>query len=531
MTVRKVLLADDEHLIVKGLSKLIDWASLDIEIIGEAIDGLAAEQMILAHQPDLVISDIRMPGLTGLELLSRHKGGSHAPKFIFISGYEEFEYVRQALSNGAVDYLLKPVSAAELEKAVRKALGLMADSNAAALFRQSSVSLQEFFSQLTANREFAGTDLYESFASLLGGKDSPVFMGLCFGFTQESARQLDQLPYERQLLQSFVVLNTVRDVLEHSGYGCFLRKDERCNCMMGIFSPGEDIESILRQAIERTAIKTGYRLRVGMGRLCKSPEELMDTYEDSLRAFDLYYFEQKELLYWDGSPHKPTFTNEEFDDAVQQVFRSIVAKADDVEARVDHVLDIIADLHYNNRLAAYSRSMVFTGDLCQLLYANRLLTGSFGERQDALQQILTHCNTFGELREQLKNYYRELLPGVYHTASRKSTAEIYRVQQYIQEHYHEELSLKTLAEVACVSPHYFSAYFKAETGQNYKAYLTGVRMEQALHLVLDTDLKTYEIAERVGYNNVRRFVDSFRSVYHLSPMDYRKLHKQQSSEE
>ncbi len=525
---RKVLLADDEGLIVKGLRKLIDWAALDIEIVGEATDGLTAEQLILDTLPDLVISDIRMPGLTGLELMARHKGGAHAPKFIFISGYEEFEYVKQALSGGAVDYLLKPVSASELEKAVRKALGLMADSSAAALFRQSSVPLQDFFSQLTANREFAGTDLYQSFASLLGGKDSPVFMGLCFGFSQESSRQLDQLPYERQLLQSFVVLNTVRDDLERSGYGCFLRKDDRCNCMMGIFSPGEDIDSILRQAIDRTAAKTGYRLRVGMGRLCQSVEELTATYEDSLRAFDLYYFEQKELLRWDGTPYQPTVTNDEFDAAAQKVFQSIVTRSDSVEDDVGRVLDIIADLHYNNRSAAYNRVMIFTGDLCQKLYANHLLTGSFGERQDALQHRLERCRTYGDLRQQLQAYYRDLLPDVYHAASRKNTMEIYRVQQYIQEHYHEDLSLKTLAEIACVSPHYFSAYFKAETGQNYKAYLTGVRMEKALSLVLDTDLKTYEIAERVGYNNVRRFVDSFRAIYQMSPVDYRKLYKKQS---
>lgn len=522
---RKVLLADDENLIVRGLRKLIDWAALDIEIVGEALDGPSAEQLILEKHPDLVISDIRMPGMTGLELLARHKSGAHAPKFIFISGYEEFEYVKQALSGGAVDYLLKPVSAAELEKAVRKALGLMADSSAAALFRQSSVPLQDFFSQLTANREIAGTDLYQNFTSLLGGKESPSFMGMCFGFSRESARQLDQLPYERQLLQSFVVLNHIRDDLERSGYGCFLRKDERCNCMMGMFSPGEDPEAILRAAIERTFIKTGYRLRVGVGRLCLSAEDLMATYEDSLRAFDLYYFEQEELLRWDGSPHEPSATNEDFDDAVKQVFHGIVAKADDVEARVDRVLDIIADLHYNNRLAAYSRTMVFTGDLCQLLYASRLLTGSFGQRQDALQQVLSQCNTYGELRQQLHTYYASLLPDVYHAASKKSTAEIYRVQQYIQEHYHEDISLKTLAEIACVSPHYFSAYFKSETGQNYKAYLTGVRMEKALSLVLDTDLKSYEIAERVGYNNVRRFVDSFRTFYRMSPADYRKLHR------
>ena len=522
---RKVLLVDDEHLILKGLRKLIDWASLDIEIVGEAIDGLSAHQMILDRHPDLVISDIRMPGLTGLELMERHKGGVHAPKFIFVSGYEEFEYVKQALSGGAVEYLLKPVAASELEKAVRKALGLMADSSAAALFRQSSVPLQDFFSQLTANREIAGPDLQQSFTSLLGGKDSPVFVGLCFGFTKQSSDQLDHLPYERQLLQSFVALNAFRDDLERSGYGCFLRKDERCGCMMGIFSPGENPDTILRQAMDRTAAKTGYHLRVGMGRPVQSAEELTATYEDSLRAFDLYYFEQEDLLRWNGSPHQPIATNKDFDDAVDQVFHSIVTKAEDIEARVDRVLDIIADLHYNNRLAAYNRAMVFTGDLCQQLYSSQLLTGSFGARQDALQQLLSRCNTFGELREQLQSYYRDLLPGVYHTASRKGTAEIYRVQQYIREHYHEELSLKTLADVACVSPHYFSAYFKAETGQNYKAYLTGVRMEQALQLVLNTNLKAYEIAERVGYNNVRRFVDTFRGIYQMSPMEYRKLHK------
>lgn len=521
----KVLLADDEAVIVKGLRRLIDWAALDIELVGEATDGLMAAQLLEQTHPDLVISDIRMPGLSGLELMERGKGRARAPKFIFVSGYEEFEYVRQALSGGAVDYLLKPVSAEALEKAVRKALGLMEDRSAAAMFRQSSVPLQDFFGQLTANRAFTGSDLYQNFTSLLGGKESPAFVGLCFGLSLEAADQLEQLPYERQLLQSFVAFNTARDELERSGYGCFLRKDEKRCCMLGIFSPGEEPEEILRDVLTKTEAKTGYRLRVGTGRRCERAEDLMATYEDSLRAFELYYFEQENVLCWDGQPHQPASTNEDFGAAVKQVFQSIVAKTDTVEADVDRVLDIIADLHYNNRNAAYNRVMLFTGDLCQQLYSNRLLTGSFTQRQDALQHQLEGCRTYTELRRQLQDYYRQMLPDVYHIARNKNTAEINRVLRYIQEHYREELSLKTLAEVACVSPHYFSSYFKTETGQNYKAYLTRVRMDQALHLVLDTDLKTYEIAEQVGYNNVRRFVDAFRISYQMSPVDYRKRHK------
>ena len=143
--------------------------------------------------------------------------------------------------------------------------------------------------------------------------------------------------------------------------------------------------------------------------------------------------------------------------------------------------------------------------------------------------MLANRGTYSELRERLQCYYRELLPDVYHLAGKTNTESISRTLQYIQEHYHENLSLKTLAGVACVSSHYFSAYFKAETGQNYKAYLTHVRMEQAMYLVLNTDLKTYEIAEKVGYNNVRRFVDAFRASYQMSPMDYRKLHKKESA--
>lgn len=522
----KVLLCDDEVVIVKGLRRLIDWAALDVEVVGEATDGPSALRLMEETRPDLVVSDICMPGLTGLELMERFRGGAQAPKFIFVSGYEEFDYVRQALSGGAVEYLLKPVSPEGLEQAVRKALGLMEDSSAAALFRQSSVPLQDFFGQLTANREFAGADLYQNFAALLGGKENPVFVGLCFGLSEAARERLSSLPYERHLLQTFVAFNGIRDDLERSGYGCFLRKDGTRCCLLGIFSPEERPEEILRAALDAAASRSGLRLRAGLGRPCTSVEELPATYEDALVAFDHYFFEPRDILRWDGTPHVPAATNDDFDQAVTQVFRDIVTKSDAVMADVDRVLDIIRDLHYGNRPAAFNRVMIFTGDLCQQLYANRLLTGSFAQRQDALQRDLERCPTYAALRQRLKDYYQALLPDVYQAAGKRSTAEICRVQQYIEANFHQELSLKTLAEVACVSPHYFSAYFKSETGQNYKAYLTRVRMDRAIQLVMTTDLKTYEIAEQVGYNNVRRFVDAFRAAYGMSPMDYRKLHKQ-----
>ncbi len=521
----RVLLADDEAVIVKGLRRLIDWEALDIEVVGEAIDGEQALALMERSRPDLVVSDIRMPRLSGLDVMARFPRDGYAPKFIFVSGYGEFEYARQALAGGAVDYLLKPVSAGALEKAVRKALGLMEHSSADALFRQSFGQVQEFFAQLTANREFAGSELYDKFMAMAGAKQAPVFRGLCLGLCQEDERRLSGLPYERQLLQRFMAFNTAREWLERAGHACFLRKDEGHCWFMGIFEPGEPAEEIVSGALAETLRRTGCRLRAGLGGERAAMEELSDTYEDALRAFELYYFDQREILCWGDRDRPVQATNQSFDEAVRQVFRSIMAKSDTVLNDVDRVLDQVADLHWGNRTAAYNRTMLFTGDVCQQLYDNRLLKGSFTQRQDELQRRLEGCDTFARLREQLREYYRELLPHIYQNARGRSTEETARVLRYMEEHYDQEISLKVLAELACVSAHYFSAWFKAETGQNYKAYLTRVRMERAMELVMNSDLRTYEIAERVGYNNVRRFVDAFRAAYGMSPLDYRKLHR------
>lgn len=521
----KVLLADDEALIVKGLRRLINWEALGVEVVGEATDGEQALALMEQVRPDLVVSDIRMPKLSGLDIMARFPRDGYAPKFIFISGYGEFEYAQRALAGGAVDYLLKPVSAEALEKTVRRALGLMAHSSADALFQQSFGQVQEFFARLTANREFAGSELYDKFMAMADAKRAPVFRGLCLGLCRESEEALSDLPYEKQLLQRFMAFNTARDWLERGGHACFLRKDEGHCWLMGIFEREETAEEIVSEALAEVLRRTGCRLRAGLGSEQATMEELSNTYEDALRAFELYYFDQREILCWGDRPHPLRATNQSFGEAVRQVFQDIVSKSDTVLDDVDRVLDDVADLHWGNRMAAYNRTMLFTGDICQQLYDNRLLTGSFTQRQDELQHRLEGCDTFAQLRELLREYYRELLPDIYRNARGRNTEEITRVLRYMEEHYDQEISLKVLAELACVSPHYFSAYFKAETGQNYKACLTRVRMERAMELVINSDLKTYEIAERVGYNNVRRFVDAFRTAYGMSPLDYRKLHR------
>ncbi|MCD7921902.1 MAG: AraC family transcriptional regulator [Clostridiales bacterium] len=142
--------------------------------------------------------------------------------------------------------------------------------------------------------------------------------------------------------------------------------------------------------------------------------------------------------------------------------------------------------------------------------------------QDELQRKVEAQFTMSALKKCIHNHYEDLLNRIYEKGKSEEKVLIEDVKKYIRQHYTEDLSIKELADVACVSQNYFSAMFKKETGQNYKAYLTSLRMEEALRLLRETDDKTYEIAEQVGYNNVRRFVDAFKQIYSVSPMEYRK---------
>ena len=185
----------------------------------------------------------------------------------------------------------------------------------------------------------------------------------------------------------------------------------------------------------------------------------------------------------------------------------------------------IKKIHYGNKDAAMSICLAFTGKLFEKLKNFDFVHGDFAEHQETLLKEMNARKTYDEMTEYLTDYYDNLMFKAYQNVQAKDVSVIVQVKEYLHENYMQNISLKQLADMACVSPSYFSTFFKTATGENYKSYLIAIRMEEAVKLVINTDLKTYEIAERVGYNNVRRFVDAFKTKYGASPMEYRKKYK------
>ena len=519
----KVVIADDEGVILQGLKKLIDWQSIDVALVGEARDGQRLKEVIEETQPDIVIADIMMPHMTGLEVIRWYAGqGSHA-KFIFISGYQEFSYAREAIKCGAVDYLLKPVGRKELEDAVQKAIQRLVEQNTVEIFKREDDEMQKLFREINDGQEFENEELYQLFAAENMELQGHFFAGICIGIQPDKAAEMMQDSFERFNLLRFSVYNQIAQ--QFRGRGFVLRKDDCAIHMMGVFPYGEEqvfVSKYVLPVIEKVEKQMNVPLTVGIGMISQDVIGLKNVYKTAKFAFELYYFEEMPIIDIKDIHKDYHVSFEDYSKSVDNAFRALIGHDEDYQTKIEAVMNTIEAIHYGNRNAASARVLYFTGDVTSKLFSYNLLDGDFYAIQDALQKETEKQKTFRALRDSVTDYFVRIWQNLEKNVKSKDKMLIEDVKKYIQKHYMEDLSVKELAEVACVSQNYFSAMFKKETGQNYKAYLTEIRMEAAIKLLLQTDDKTYEIGEKVGYNNVRRFVEAFKHIYKVSPMEYKK---------
>ncbi|MCD8301290.1 MAG: response regulator [Clostridiales bacterium] len=521
----KLIIADDERLIVKGLKKLIDWEAFGVEIVGEAYNGEQLKKSIEYLEPDIVLTDIRIPYITGLEVLRWNNERKGKARFIFVSGYQEFSYVQEALKDGAVDYLLKPVGAKELEEAVKKAIKILEAQTVVDIFKPEPDEFRKLFEDINNGRNFENEDLYQVFQEQNIDVRGCFYVGICAGIRPDEAARMDEQSFGEFNLTRFSVFNRLGEAFGDKNIGFVVKKDKDALHIMGVFPKSVRkvfIDKYVDPIIQQVENDCSVGLCVGIGTVAAQPSDMLQSYKEAIIAFGLYHFEETRITDFANIHRDYNVSFEDYKADVDQAFRSIIVKDETALEKVDMVMDDIEALHYANWNAVVMRTMHFTGDLGSMLNQYHLLDVDFYDMQDELQAKVEQQHTMAALKKCIHEHYRDLIDRIYIKGRSQEKVLIEDVKKYIRDHYNEDLSIKELASVACVSQNYFSAMFKKETGQNYKAYLTSIRMEEALRLLQETDYKTYEIGEKVGYNNVRRFVDAFKQIYSVSPMEYKK---------
>lgn len=519
----KAVIADDEGVILQGLKKLVDWTNMDVHLVGEARDGQQLKEVMEETDPDIVITDIMMPHRTGLDILRWCNEADMHAKFIFISGYQEFTYAKEALQSGAVDYLLKPVARKDLEDAVRKAIQKLEEQNTIEIFKEEDDEMYQLFREINDGQGFENDELYQLFEAEEIDFEGSFLCGICVGIRPDLAADMIKDSFERFNLLRFSIYNQIAQKLR--GKAFVLRKDDCALHLMGVFPCGEEdtfVETYVMPVVQQVSAQVHTELSVGIGMYSTDAKQLKNAYKTAKFAFELYYFEEKPLIDFREIHKDYTVSFEDYAKSVDEAYHAIIAHDESYLEKIDKIMDNVEAIHYGNKNAALSRVLYFVAEIGTKLFQYQLIEGDYNEMQEKLQKDTESRKTFRALRECIRNYYQNLWILLDNNGKSKDKVMIEQVKDYIKAHYAEDMSIKELADVACVSQNYFSALFKKETGQNYKAYLTSIRMEEAIKLLRTTDLKTYEIGEKVGYNNVRRFVDAFKQIYNVSPMEYRK---------
>ncbi|NMO97965.1 response regulator transcription factor [Paenibacillus lemnae] len=527
----KIVLADDEPLIIKGLRKLIDWDGMGMEIVGQAGDGRELLQQMKELQPDIVISDISMPHLSGIDIIRHVHEHGWDIKVIFISAYQEFSYARDAVAFGAVDYLVKPIQKLQLEQVLHKAASFIHKHNEEER-RKGKLKLYE--------RKVHEEELTEWISSLIDGTmdvnsevcrllssrwSGPLYsMGI---IEADLAGHPHKWSEKENRLIEFAVVNIVQEVVRDSGSGHVFVLEGNPVYLCCHDHP-DDVRQVAYDIHNKVTTFLKLGAAVGTSSVMESIHSLSDAYKQARHSLDMKYFlvSFKVIEYQRAEASKSY--NEELYEMQYRIADSFMS-GDRIAVRegMNRLLDVVRSAAYGNRSLAVSICFSTLMVLGQALGKSGLIKPERGPDKQQIQHRLEQIPAFDALRLVMLEYCEILFHAIEAESGSKDKALMAKVMQYIDEHY-ADITLESTAGVAFMNPSYFSYFFKKHTGHNFKQYVTEIRMKHAVSMLLHTDMKVYEIADKVGYNNARHFSDIFRKIYGQLPNDYRQHHPSSS---
>lgn len=516
----RMVMIDDEAVILQGLKKLLNWEQLDIEMAGEAMDGEQGLRLIAREQPDIVISDIAMPNLTGIELLKKIKEHNWGVKVIFLSGYQEFSYAREAVRYGAVDYLLKPVGEKELSAVIERTIQQIRSERSVHVLKKNDGKAEVLFQE---SLQGSGKNItLKETARLLHWeevKDGAICAGLRLMMKNSVKAE------ENKNLIRFEIYEFIQQYLEEQNLGRIIRKEyNTCYFLLAAADGRKNVHRYIRGLTEEIELRYPVRAAVGAGTWADGEGKLVYLYQTARFALELYYFEESPYIDYEEVKQEYSHSFEEYQETLKEIKNSIVRvyRSEEILPGIMESVRLLGAIHYGNKNAVVNSSILLAGEIFRTFRECGLIEEASEEEQVQFLESIRRKSTFQGLLSLFEDHYSGMLLKIRLLYRRRESVEIVKAKQYIQEHYKENLTLEELAEYIGMNASYMSVFFKKETGENFKTYLTKVRMQNAVKLLNSTNMRSYELAGAVGYRDTKQFREKFREIYGMSPQQYRK---------
>ena len=524
-----VLLVDDEPIILRSLEFAIPWDELNITKVIKAKNGEEALQLFHDHRPDIIISDIRMPSINGITLMSEVMHINPQLIFIVISGYSEFEYARESLGHGATGYLLKPIDHDELTSMLEKSIVKLEGNRKAKQQSEQLLDSVQALSLLARERMFA---------ELIEGNQRPL----------QHMKWLEdntlRKPYYINVVQldHFSTMNkqwsedekrlwffAVRNILEewsknNEGLAAFpFHSGEWIIIFENVTDiqkrkMGEEIVQLIKQYSKLSC-------SVGISKQVQGIEQLHTAYQSAYDALhqrfysglDHVFIDSKQLIQNDNSSSLwkyPKWIEKELIQSIRtlELFR-ILQLLDILKVELETGgLTKDSLIRYIVEITVISRR--------EFEHMNLIIDSSV----DYLIQNLMESTTLEQAIDILKEAFSSwITTNLQHQSSDDGSALIGKAKSYIDNHYHNDIGIDEVSEFVGLSASHFCTIFKQVSGSTFLEYVTHCRIEKAKYILSNTEVKVYQLAPLVGYQDSKYFTQVFKKLTGMTPSEYRLL--------
>ncbi|MCA0756586.1 response regulator [Paenibacillus sp. N4] len=537
----KVLLVDDEADVREGLVREIDWEGSGFTVAGTAENGKEAIELAERLEPDVVITDISMPFKDGLQLAEWLRQHQPLVKIVILTGYDEFDYARQAIRLSVDEYLLKPFSDCsftelllkirariEAEVAEREDVRQLKEH-----YRTSLPLLRESFLASLLTRKLPRTKIEEKTVNyglqLNGARYMAAVIALHPADEGEGKGTEHSLRHSGDLdLMLHAMLNIAKEIWEQAGLGSvFIHQDSIA--LLAIDAGGDEpawlrrmqetLESVLKSIVHYLKLP----ITIGVGSTVTDLADLKDSFGGALLALDYRLVLGAGRVIFIHDVENPTNKKLRFDELKEQALtRSL--KVGTNEELADAVASVFAELQ--DPAYAYSDIQVYLLEVVTaVLRTAQDADADLDELFGAGFQLHAEIFKFSGLQEAQRWFQELCLRIMKHISSRRQHSYkdiVEKAIQYTKEHYADpDISIQRLCSHLHISTGYFSGVFKKEVKLTFVQYLMHIRMEAAKELLRATGLKAFEIAERVGFADPNYFSFCFKKQVGISPKEYR----------
>lgn len=533
----KLILVDDEEEVREGIIQKIKWQQYGFELVGQAENGREALELTEKFNPDVVITDIKMPFMDGLQLSEVLKKRFPIIKIIILTGFDEFEYAQRAINLNVVEYVLKPISSKELIELLLRAKTqideeMLKKKDIEALkeyYAKSLPVLKEKFLVYLITSKITNEEIKEKCRSyninLNGNRFVVAVININFDVTNRVKRMNNSIEID---LKKFAVFNMVEEIVYRNGEGIvfmhnnlivlidsFLEEDTSV-----IFNKIQSTLEEIRQSIEKYL---KFTITIGLGTIIREVSDVSDSYQNALSALDYRFIMGNNRIIWIEDIESNNKEKIVFDEIMEHDLRSSIKIGTKME-----IIGTIDRLFYKlvDAKAPFKNFQIYLLEILTTIIKtaeslNVDLTYIFGENYNLFVELYE----FNDLN-QVKNWFEFISIKImnYIIKDRKDNCELLveKTKAYINKYYSDSsITINSLCNYLYISPTHFSFIFKRETKMTFINYLTQIRMDASKDLIKTTKMKSFEIAYKVGYSEPNYFSYCFKKHFGISPSEYR----------